>query len=58
MQLSQFAMMGLFAMLVAVAFAALGQRTFAGRVKHAAWCFAILMVLAIGVSWLLFPLSR
>ncbi|HEY6466588.1 MAG TPA: hypothetical protein VIY69_11390 [Candidatus Acidoferrales bacterium] len=58
MQLSHLALMTLFALLVAIAFAALGRRTFASRIRYAAWCFAILMVLAIGIGWLLFPLSR
>lgn len=58
MQLSQLATMTLFALLVAIAFAAFGQRTFTARIRYAAWCFAALMVLAISVGWLLFPLSR
>lgn len=58
MQLSHFAIVTLFALLVAIAFGALGQRTFVARIRYAAWCFAILMVLAIGVGWLLFPVSR
>ena len=58
MQLDHLATMTLFALLIAIAFAALGQRTLRGRIRQAAWCFAILMLLAIGVGWLLFPLSR
>jgi len=58
MQLNHLATMILFAFLVAIALAAMGQRTLAGRIRHAAWCFVILLLLAIGVGWLLFPLSR
>lgn len=58
MQLNHLAAMILFALLVAIAFGAMGQRTLAGRIRHAAWCFAMLLLLAIGVGWLLFPLSR
>lgn len=58
MQLSHLATMTLFALLVAIASAALGQRTLRGRIRHAAWFFAILMLLAISVGWLLFPISR
>lgn len=58
MQLSHFAGMVLFALLVSVAFASLGQRTAAARVRHAAWCFLLFMAVATSVAWLLFPLSR
>lgn len=58
MQVNHLATMALFALLVAVALAALGHRTFANRIRHAALCFLILIVLAIGAGWLLFPLSR
>jgi hypothetical protein len=58
MPISHFAGMTLFALLVSVAFASLGQRTAMARVRHAAWSFLLFMCIAIGVAWLLFPLSR
>lgn len=58
MQTHHFAAMALFAMLVSAAFAALGQRTGAGRMRHAAVCFLLFVVSAVGVAWLLLPLSR
>jgi hypothetical protein len=58
MPLDHLLTMTLFALLVAMAFAALGERTLAGRLRYAVCCFAILMILAIGTGWLLFPLSR
>jgi hypothetical protein len=48
----------LFGGLVSLAFASLGQRTPAGRFRHAAWSFLLFMAFAIGLAWLLYPLSR
>ncbi|MGH9573136.1 MAG: hypothetical protein ACRD40_06345 [Candidatus Acidiferrales bacterium] len=50
--------MTLFALLVSIAFAAVGQHAFATRIRRAIWSFALFMLIAIGVAWLLFPLSR
>lgn len=47
-----------FALGVAIAVAALGERTPAGRIRQAAGIFAALVGIAIGVAWLLFPFSR
>jgi hypothetical protein len=58
MQLSHFAGMVVFALLVSVAFASLGQRNLAGRIRHAGWCLLLFMAVALGVAWLLFPFSR
>lgn len=58
METHHFAAMTLFALLASVAFCALGQRSLAERVRHAALCFLLFMVFAVGVAWLLFPLSR
>ena len=52
------AVMSFFALLVSIAFASLGQRTPAARLRHAAMCFALFMAFAIGTAWLLFPFSR
>ena len=58
MQLNHLAAMTIFALLAAIAFAAFGRRALAARIRYAAWCFAVLIILAVGVGWLLFPLSR
>lgn len=50
--------MSLFALLVSIAFAALGQRPPAARLRHAAICFVLFMGFAIGVAWLLYSISR
>ena len=58
MHISHLGGMILFALLASLAFASLGHRTFAGRARHAAMCFALFMVFAVGIAWLLYPLSR
>ena len=58
MPLSHFASMTLFALLVSIAFAAIGQRALAARIRRAIWSFALFMLIAVGVAWLLFPLSQ
>ena len=58
MRLSHLVSMTLFALLVSIAFAAIGQRALAARVRRAIWSFALFMLIAIGIAWLLFPLSR
>jgi hypothetical protein len=58
MQTDHFAGMALFALLVSVTFAALGKRSPARRVRNAAISFLLFMAFAVGVAWLLFPLSR
>lgn len=58
MHLSHLASMTLFALLVSIAFAAIGQRALAARITRAICSFALFMLIAIGLAWLLFPLSR
>ncbi len=53
-----FAALALFALLASITFAALGQRTIAERIRHAAKCFVIFMLVVVGLAWLLYPLSR
>ncbi|HTZ72696.1 MAG TPA: hypothetical protein VMB47_02150 [Candidatus Aquilonibacter sp.] len=53
-----FAAMMIFALLVAVALAALGERTPVNRARHTAWTFLIFVAFAVGFAWLLLPLSR
>ncbi|HKV46854.1 MAG TPA: hypothetical protein VJN69_02095 [Candidatus Acidoferrales bacterium] len=56
--MSHLASMTLFALLVSIAFAAIGQRALAARITRAICSFALFMLIAIGLAWLLFPLSR
>lgn len=58
MRLSHLVSMTLFALLVSLAFAAIGQRTLAARIQRAICSFAFFMLIAIGVAWLLLPLSH
>lgn len=50
--------MVLFAALVSIGLASLGRRTMTGRLRYAAWTLALFLVIAIGVAWLMYPLSR
>ena len=56
--LNHFATMLLFALLISVAFAALGQRRGLERFRYAVWCFALFMVVGVGIAWLMYPFSR
>jgi hypothetical protein len=58
MQISHLAGMALFALLVSVGFASLGEQPLAARIRHGAWCFAVFMAVAVGIAWLLLPLSQ
>ncbi len=50
--------MVLFAALVSVALASLGRRTMAARIRYALWTLALFLFIAIGIAWLMYPLSR
>ena len=56
--LNHFATMLLFALLISVAFAALGQRRGLERFRYAIWSFALFMVVGVGIAWLMYPFSR
>lgn len=47
-----------FALLVSVAFACSGRRTLAMRIKYALLCFLLFLAIAVGIAWLMYPLSR
>jgi hypothetical protein len=57
-RLSHFWAMVLFAALVSVALASLGRRTLRLRIQYALWMLALFLAAAIGVAWLMYPLSR
>jgi cell division septal protein FtsQ len=48
----------LFALLISVALAALGQRRGAERFRYAVWTFALFVLVGIGVAWMMYPLSH
>ncbi len=48
----------LFAALVSLGLAPLGRQTMAGRIRYAMWSLALFLVIAIGIAWLMYPLSR
>ena len=58
MNLGHFAAMAIFAALVSVALACLTQRTVKGKIKYAAWTFAMFIVVSVGIAWLMYPFSR
>jgi hypothetical protein len=58
MHLNHLFAMILFAVLVSLGLACLGRRTIAERVKHALWLLALFVAVAVGIAWLMYPLSR
>jgi hypothetical protein len=58
MHFSHFFMMVAFALLVSAALGALTQRTTRGRLKYAAWSFALFLGAGLGIAWLMYPFSR
>jgi hypothetical protein len=58
MHLSHFTTMVAFALLVSIALGCLTQRTTRGRVKYAAWSFALFIGVALAIAWLMYPFSR
>jgi hypothetical protein len=57
-RLDHFWAMVLFAALVSVALASLGRRTVHARLRYALWTLALFLLVAIGIAWLMYPLSR
>ncbi len=58
MHVSHFSAMLLFAALVSVALACLGRRSVLGRIKYAAWTFAMFVLVSVGIAWLMYPFSH
>jgi multidrug transporter EmrE-like cation transporter len=50
--------MVLFAALVSVALASLGRRSMRVRIRYALWTLAVFLIVAVGIAWLMYPLSR
>jgi hypothetical protein len=57
-QISHFAAMCLFALLVSVALAGLTKRTALERAKYAASCFLKFLAVGIAIGWLMYPFSH
>jgi hypothetical protein len=56
--MNHFWAMVLFAALVSLALASLGRRNIGARIRYALWTLALFLVVAIGIAWLMYPLSR
>jgi hypothetical protein len=58
LQLSHFQSLLVFALIISLAFGTLGRRQPIERLKYAAWSFAMFLVVAITLGWLMYPVSR
>ena len=58
LQVSHFEALLLFALIISLAFGTLGRRKPIERLKYAAWSFAMFIVIAITLGWLMYPFSR
>jgi hypothetical protein len=58
MPANHFATMLLFALLISVALAALGQRRGVERFRYAVWSVAIFVLVGVGIAWLMYPFSH
>ena len=58
LRIDHFAAMVVFALLIATAFAALGQRNGLERLRYAIWSFALFILIGVGIAWLMYPFSR
>lgn len=58
LQLSHFQSLLLFALIISLAFGTLGRRQPIERLKYAAWSFAMFVLIAIALGWLMYPFSR
>jgi len=57
-RINHFGTMLLFALLISVALAALGQRRGLERFRYAVWSFALFVLIGVGIAWIMYPLSR
>jgi len=58
LQLSHFQSLLLFALVISLAFGTLGRRQPIERLKYAAWSFAMFVLVAVVLGWLMYPVSR
>ena len=55
---NHFQTMVIFALAVSLAFAFLSKNSMSERVRYCVWAFLAFLVVAIGISWLMYPFSR
>jgi hypothetical protein len=48
----------LFAVIISLAFGTLGRRDPLERLKYATWSFAMFVLVAVALGWLMYPFSR
>jgi len=58
LQFSHFQALLLFALIISLAFGTLGRRQPIERLKYAAWSFAMFLLVAVVLGWLMYPFSR
>lgn len=58
LHLGHFRAMVIFALLVSVALAGLGEHTPTQRIKYALWSFVLFLAVGMGLAWLMYPFSR
>ncbi len=58
LHLSHFQSLLLFAVIISLAFGTLGRRDPLERLKYAAWSFAMFVLIALALGWLMYPFSR
>jgi len=58
MNLTHFQSMVIFALCVSLAFAFLSKEKTDERIRYAVWAFVAFLVVAIGIGWLTYPISR
>jgi len=57
-RINHFGAMVLFALLISVALAALGQRKGIERFRYAVWSFALFVLIGVGIAWIMYPFSH
>ena len=58
LHLSHFQSLLLFSVIISLAFGTLGRRDPLERLKYAAWSFAMFVLVAVALGWLMYPVSR
>ena len=58
LQLSHFQSFLLFALIISLAFGTLGRRQPVERIKYAVWSFAMFVLVAVALGWMMYPVSR
>jgi hypothetical protein len=56
--INHFQAMLIFALAVSLAFAFLSKNSMNERIRYGVWAFLAFLVVAIGIGWLMYPLSR